>query len=159
MKDRLYPYLIFLPIDRKQKVLRAIFGSEAPVEILRFFLRKGTSEKIYQKDLIEHLKYSNKTIIERLKTLTKLDVLQENMDKTETGGRTVWAKSYTLTDLGNWFALLLVKEQSLSKEEEIKIVRKAFTSYVRWIKELSQKLGISEEELSKIFDAASVPQS
>ena len=151
--------MIFLPIDRKQKVLRAIFGSEAPVEILRFFLRKGISEKIYQKDLIEHLKYSNKTIIERAKTLTELGVLQENMDKTETYGRTVWVKSYALTDLGKWFALLLVKEQSLSREEEIKIVRDAFTSYVRWIKELSRKLGISEEELSKIFETAKEPQS
>ncbi len=154
MKDRLYPYLIFLPIDRKQKVLRAIFGSEAPVEILRFFLRKGISDRVYQKDLIENLEYSNKTVIERLKTLTELGVLQENMEKSETSGRTVWLKSYALTDLGKWFALLLVKEESLAKEEEINIVRNAFASYVKWIRELSKKLGISSKELSKIFEEA-----
>jgi len=151
MKDHLYPYLIFLPISRKEKVLRAIFGSKVPVDILKFSLQHGISEKIYQKDLINNLNYSNKTIIERLKTLTELGVLTEYMDKILSAGRTVWLKYYLLSNLGRWFALLLVEETNLSKDEKIEIVYNAFRSYIRWIKEISEKLEIKRKDFSKIF--------
>ncbi|MEM2111049.1 MAG: hypothetical protein QXX08_04120 [Candidatus Bathyarchaeia archaeon] len=154
MKERLYPYVIFLPKDRKQRVLSAIFGSEAPIDILRFALRQGISRKIHQKDLIETLRYSNKTIIERLKTLVELGILQEEMEKAESSGRTVWLKSYVLSDLGKWFALLLVEEESLTNDQKIEIVRNAFRSYAIWVRELSGKLGMSREDLSKIFEDA-----
>ncbi len=152
MKGRLYPYVIFLPKDRKQRVLQAIFGSVVPVNILKFSLRKGTSEKIYQKDLIGNLGYSNKTLIEHLKTLTELGILEEHMEKAESEGRTVWLKYYTLSDLGRWFALLIVEEESLPREEKIQIVRNAFRSYTKWIGELSEKLGMSREDFLKIFE-------
>ena len=152
MKERLYPYVIFLPKDSKQRVLTTIFGSEAAADILRFSLRRGISERIYQKDLIEKLGYSNKTVIKRLKTLTELGILEEHMEKSETGGRIVWLKSYSLSDLGKWFALLMVEEESLSRDEKAAIVRHAFRSYTRWIKELSEKLEISREDLLKIFE-------
>lgn len=151
MKDRLYPYLIFLPISRKEKVLRAIFGSKVPVDILKFSIQHGISEKIYQKDLINNLNYSNKTLIERLKTLTELGVLTEYMEKFVSAGRTVWLKYYLLSDLGRWFALLLVEEANLSKDEKIEIVYNAFRSYIRWIKEISEKLEIKRKDFSKIF--------
>jgi len=152
MKGRLYPYVIFLPSDSKQMVLRAVFGSMVPVDILKLALRQGVSERIYQKDLIVNLGYSNKTIIEHLKTMTELGILDEHMEKVESAGRTVWLKSYTLSDLGKWFALLLVKEESLKKEEKAEIVRNAFRSYTKWIKELFEKLGMSREDLSNIFE-------
>jgi len=152
MKERLYPYVIFLPKDSKQMVLRAIFGSMVPVNILKFSLRQGISEKIYQKDLIGSLGYSNKTIIEHLKTLTELGILDEHMEKVESAGRIVWLKSYILSDLGRWFALLLVEEESLPKEEKIEIVRNAFRSYTKWIRELSEKLGMSRGDFQKIFE-------
>jgi len=152
MGERLYPYVIFLPKDRKQLVLRAIFGSMVPVDILKFSVKQGTSQKIYQRDLIENLGYSNKTIIEYLKTLTELGALEERMEKTESAGRTVWLKSYTMSDLGRWFALLLVEEESLPSEEKMEIIRIAFRSYTKWIRELSKKLGMNREELSNIFE-------
>ncbi len=152
MDERLYPYVIFLPRDRKRRVLEAVFGSEVPVEILRFSMRKGVFEKVYQKELISTLSYSNKTIIDHLKALTQLKILDEDVEKSESSGRTVWVKYYTLTDLGRWFALLLVEEESLSDEEKRGIVRSAFRSYTRWVIELSKRLGMSMEELSRIFD-------
>jgi len=152
MKERLYPYVIFLPKERKQRVLEAIFGSRVPVDILKFSLRQGVLKKIYQKDLIGGLGYSNKTVIEHLKTLTELGILEEHIEKVKSGGRIVWLKFYVLTDLGKWFALLLVEEESLSREEKIEIVRNAFRSYMKWIKELSEKLSVRREELSKIFE-------
>jgi len=154
MKERLYPYVIFLPKARKQRVLRTIFGSMVPVDILKFSLRQGISEKIYQKDLIKNLDYSNKTIIEHLKMLREMGVLEEHMEMVESAGRTVWLKYYHLSDLGRWFALLIVEEESLSREEKIGIVENAFLSYTKWIKELSQKLGMDKEDLLKIFDEA-----
>jgi hypothetical protein len=61
--EPLYPYVIFLPKSRKKKVLRAVFGSKVPLDILMFSLKKGVTEKIYQRDFISNLSYSNKTII------------------------------------------------------------------------------------------------
>ena len=80
---KLHPYVVFLPTEEKDKILSAIFGSKAGVDVLRFSLKQGISKNIYQKDLVKKLNYSNKTIIENLKTLTKLGVLNEGMEKNE----------------------------------------------------------------------------
>ncbi|MEM1531187.1 MAG: hypothetical protein QXH19_03685 [Candidatus Bathyarchaeia archaeon] len=151
MAQRIYPYVIFLPKSSKYEVLRAVFGSSVPADILRFALNRGVFDKIYQKDLIENLGYSNKTVIEHLKVLTELGILGEHIEKAEFSGRTVWLKAYTLTELGRWFALLLVEEENLPREDKIKIAYNAFRSYVRWMRELADKLGIGKEELLKIF--------
>jgi hypothetical protein len=151
MSERLYPYVLFLPREKKEKVLKAIFESEVPVDILKYALKIGVTEKIFQKDLIATLGHSNKTIIYYLKSLTDLKITDEHMEKAESAGRTVWVKHYTLTDLGRWFALLLVEEESLTNEEKMEIVRNALRSYARWVRELSEKLGMSREEISSIF--------
>jgi hypothetical protein len=151
MSERLYPYVIFLPKGRKEKVFEALFESKVPAGILKYALRQGVSEKIFQKDLIGTLGYSNKTVIDHLKSLTVLKILDEHMEKAQASGRTVWVKYYTLTDLGRWFALLLVEEESMTVQEKIDIVSTAFRFYTRWVKELSGKLGMRKEELSRIF--------
>jgi hypothetical protein len=151
MSERLYPYVIFLPKGRKEKVFEALFESKVPAGILKYALRQGVSEKIFQKDLIGTLDYSNKTVIDHLKSLTVLKILDEHMEKAQASGRTVWVKYYTLTDLGRWFALLLVEEESMTVQEKIDIVSTAFRFYTRWVKELSGKLGMRKEELSRIF--------
>lgn len=151
MSEKLYPYVIFLPAKKKKNILRAIFRSKVPIDILEYFINRGISQKIYQKNLIDAFNYSNKTVIERLKDLTNLGILREGMEKTESAGRTVWVKHYVLTDLGKWFALLLAKEDALSREEKIEIIQSALRSYVKWLKELSEKLDIKKETLEKIF--------
>lgn len=151
MNEKLHPYVVFLPAKRKQSILRAIFGSRVPLDILQFSIARGISEKIYQRDLIENLDYSNKTLIEHLKTLTELGIVEENMERAESGGRTVWVKYYVLSDLGRWFALLLVREDALSPEEKVDIVRSVFRSYVRWVRRLSERLGVEREFLQEIF--------
>lgn len=152
MSTGIYPYVIFLPKSSKYDVLRAVFGSTVPVNILRFALRKGVSEKIYQKDLIENLGYSNKTLIEHLKALVDLGILYEHMEKREVHGRSVWLKAYTLTDVGRWFALLLIEEEDLPKENKVEIACNVFRSYVRWIKKLAEDLGIDKEYFFKILE-------
>jgi len=152
MNQKFHPYVVFLPSKQKHKTLRAIFGSQTAVDILKFSIRQGLSKKIYQKDLVEKLPYSNKTIIGHLKSLTKLGVLEEDMEKIKSEKRTVWLKSYQLTDIGKWFVLLLAEEKELTKEEKAQILRNVFKAYVQWVKNLSRKLHLNKEELKIIFN-------
>lgn len=151
MNTDLHPYVVFLPSEQKDKLLSAIFGSKAAVDIFRFSLNQGVSNKIYQKDLVRKLNYSNKTIIRNLKTLTKLGVLKEDMKKIEKKGRIVWVKTYQLSDVGKWFALLLAEEKDLSRKEKAEILQNIFTIYVKWVKDLSEKLHVNKKSLEKIF--------
>jgi hypothetical protein len=114
MIEKLHPYVVFLPVDKKDKILSAIFGSKAGVDLLRFSLKQGIAKSLYQKELVAKLNYSNKTVIENLKTLTALGVLSESMEKNEKDGRITWIKTYQLTNLGKWFALLLAEEKELT---------------------------------------------
>lgn len=151
MEVDLHPYVVFLPAEQKSKILSAIFGSKAAVDILKFSLNQGVSNKIYQKDLVRELAYSNKTIIENLKSLTKLGVLREDMEKIEKRGRIVWVKAYQLSDVGKWFALLLAEEKDLSRREKAEILKNVFKAYIKWVKDLSEKLHVNKKTLEKIF--------
>jgi len=151
LSDNLHPYVVFLPSEHKIKVLSAIFGSKAAVDILKFSLRQGISNKIYQRDLVKTLTYSNKTVIENLKSLTKLGILSEKMEKTERSGRITWVKAYQLSSAGKWFALLLAEEKELSDREKAEIFQSLFRAYLRWARDLSQKLKIDKNVLKRVF--------
>ena len=151
MNVKLHPYVVFLPSEEKDKILSAIFGSKAAVDLLRFSLKQGISKNIYQRDLFKKLNYSNKTIIENLKSLTKLGVLNEDMEKNEREGRIIWVKVYQLTDAGRWFALLLAEEKELSEKEKAEILQSLFRTYVKMVKGLSEELGINKRMLAEIF--------
>ena len=148
---KLHPYVVFLPVEQKDKILSAIFGSKAGVDVLRFSLKQGIAKNIYQKDLVKRLNYSNKTIIANLKTLTKLGVLTECMEKNEKEGRTIWVKTYQLTDLGKWFALLLAEESELTEHEKGEILQSLFRTYIKLVKDLAEELNIDKENLEAIF--------
>ena len=151
MSVKLHPYVVFLPAEQKDKILSAIFGSKAGVDVLRFSLKQGLTKNIYQKDLVNNLYYSNKTIIGNLKTLTKLGVLDERMEKKEKEGRTIWVKTYQLTDLGKWFALLLAEEKEITEEEKSEILQSLFRTYVKLVKDLAEELNIDKKNLEDIF--------
>lgn len=148
---QLRPYVVFLPTEKKDKILSAIFGSKAGVDILRFSVKQGISKNIFQKDLVEKLNYSNKTIIENLKALTLLGVLNESMEKNEREGRITWVKTYQLTVIGRWFALLLAEEKELSEKEKTEILQSLFRTYVKQVKGLAEELGINKKMLEEIF--------
>ena len=151
MSGQLHPYVVFLPTEKKDKILSAIFGSKAGVDILRFSLKQGIAKNIFQKDLVEKLNYSNKTIIENLKALTLLGVLNESMEKNEREGRITWVKTYKLTVLGKWFALLLAEEKELSEKEKAEILQSLFRTYVKQVKGLAEELCINKKMLEEIF--------
>jgi predicted ArsR family transcriptional regulator len=151
MIEKLHPYVVFLPVDKKDKILSAIFGSKAGVDLLRFSLKQGIAKSLYQKDLVAKLNYSNKTVIENLKTLTALGVLSESMEKNEKDGRITWIKTYQLTNLGKWFALLLAEEKELTETEKAEILQSLFRTYVKQTKKLAEEIGISKKSLEEIF--------
>lgn len=151
MSENLHPYVVFLPAEQKNKILRGIFGSKVAVDILKFSLAHGVSNRIYQKDLVRKLTYSNKTVIENLKSLTRLGVIIEDMEKAEVSGRTVWVKAYQLSDVGKWFALLMAKERDLSDSEKADILQSIFRRYIKWVRNLSEDLHLNKETLEKIF--------
>jgi DNA-binding PadR family transcriptional regulator len=151
MSKKLHPYVVFLPKEKKDKILSAIFGSKASVDVLRFSLKQGISKIIYQKDLIESLNYSNKTIIGNLKALTNLGVLTERMEKSEKKRRIIWLKTYQLTTLGRWFALLLAEDSQLTENEKVEILESLFRTYVKLVKDLADELNINKKMLEKIF--------
>ena len=157
MTEKLHPYVVFLPTEKKDRILSAIFGSKAGVDILRFSLKQGIAKNIYQKDLVKRLNYSNKTIIENLKALTKLGVLTESMEKNDKEGRIIWVKAYQLTDLGRWFALLLAEEKELSEKEKSEILQSLFRTYVKLVKDLAEELNINKKNLEEIFNEEMKP--
>lgn len=151
MSEKLRPYVVFLPVEKKDKILSAIFGSKAGVDILRFSLKQGIAKNIYQKDVVKKLNYSNKTIIENLKSLTSLGVLNESMEKNDKEGRIIWIKVYQLTNLGRWFALLLAEEQEITAEEKTEILQSLFRTYVKQVKHLAEEIGINKKMLEETF--------
>ena len=121
------------------------------MDVLRFSLKQGIAKNIYQKDLVRKLNYSNKTIIANLKAMTKLGVLTECMEKNEKEGRIIWVKTYQLTDLGRWFALLLAEEKEITEQEKSEILQSLFRTYVKLVKDLAEELNINKEKLKEIF--------
>ncbi|MCD6445747.1 hypothetical protein J7L49_03060 [Candidatus Bathyarchaeota archaeon] len=151
-KIKVYPYIIFLPSKQKTVVLQSIFGSKAVIDILKFAISQGFSRKIYQKNIVEKLPYSNKTLIEHLKSLTNFGIFEEHMEKVKVENRTVWKKSYTLSDFGRWIALLLIEEEKLSNEEKCEILKEAFRSYLKWVRLLAEKLDVDIKVFKRIFE-------
>jgi hypothetical protein len=60
-------------------------------------------------------------------------------------------KTYQLTDLGRWFALLLAEESELTEHEKAEILQSLFRTYVKLVKDLAEELNINKEKLENIF--------
>lgn len=73
------------------------------------------------------------------------------MEKIKKDGRIVWVKAYQLSDVGRWFALLLAEEKDLSEKEKAEILQSIFRTYIKWVKDLSEKLHVNKEKLEEIF--------
>jgi len=41
MTEKLHPYVVFLPTEKKDKILSDIFDSKAGIDLLRFFLNSA----------------------------------------------------------------------------------------------------------------------
>jgi len=145
--DEVFPYILFLPKDRGKLVslLNGVFGSEAKIEILKKVPACGDI-KIYQKNLIEELPYSNKTIIKNLKELCAFKILKENMEK-QKGEKDVWVKYYLLDEKMTWLVLLFKEPNELNNMDSI--IRQLTRLYYSSIVELGKRYGISEDDIKK----------
>ena len=125
-KQEEYLRLLQAFMSRCQQMDRGIFVVR-PNEMKRVM---KTYEQV-KEDLIRKLSYSNKTLIEHLKELTRLGILIEDMEKVKKSGRILWLKNYVLSDLGRWFALLIQKEEKISLTEKKEIICNTFRQYIR----------------------------
>jgi hypothetical protein len=73
------------------------------------------------------------------------------MEKTVKKNRITWVKTYQLTSLGRWFALLLAEEKQLTENEKVEILESLFRTYVKLVKDLADELDINKKVLEKIF--------
>jgi len=145
---RVWPYILPLPVDSSKllRFLRAVFGSETALEILRKLPADG---RVYQARLIEELNRSNKTVINALKNLVSLGVLEEGMEKARRGNRVVWVKYYTVTDLGRWLAFLISPPEQLDKDVVKRLIENLLKLYLDSILKVCKSYDIDPIELIK----------
>jgi predicted transcriptional regulator len=150
-KLEIWPYIIPLPsnLENQCRFLRSIFGSDTALDILKNVPLEG---RLYQKDLMSKLGYSNKTVIKHLKTLVSFGVLEEGMEKTRERGKTLWLKWYTSTSLGKWLVLLLTSPENVNTEVIEDKLEELFELYVTNAVKLYEKYGLNKMILRKIFD-------
>ena len=146
-----FPYILPLPKSREdqRRFYRSVFGSDTALEVLRM---ASLENKIYQKDLIRELKYSNKTILETLKKLVSLGVLQEGMEKVAEGGRSVWVKWYSPTNVGRWIVLLFLPPKRVDSKLVEDSIEELFGFYVKNAIQLCKTYGLGTELLRRVFE-------
>jgi len=150
----LWPYILPLPVERKEfnRVFQAVFGSKAALEVLK---RSSPNRRVYQKELISELGFSNKTVIEALKKLVSAGVLEQGMERRREKGKTVWEKWYIPTFQGKWLTLLLRAPESLPRSEAREIVTELFMMYMEHIIKLCEDYNIEprifESTMNKAF--------
>jgi hypothetical protein len=149
--DDLLPYVIFLPSDRdaQLQMLSTVFGSDVNLGILTAFCGES---RVYQKQLIETLPYSNKTLISHLKELVTLGVLTEGMEKREGEEKNVWLKYFEVEPSKRWLIFLIYDPQLLSPDTTRKLIREVAQYYFKKIMELARSHDISTEEIVQLFE-------
>jgi len=151
--EKFWPYILPLPKKTAQqyRVLLSAFGSKLSLEILK---RASPEKKVYQRDLIATLPYSNKTVINYLNKLVSTGILESGMQRIKAKNRTIWAKWYSPTPLGRWLALLLLPTDEFGLDESKRTLSEIFDIYSENVSELCLKLGLSPVVLaSKVYQA------
>ena len=148
-------WLYILPLPKKTaqqyRVLLSAFGSKLSLEILK---RTSPEKKVYQRDLITTLPYSNRTILDYLNKLVSTGILESGMERIKVKNRTIWAKWYSPTPLGRWFALLLLPTDDFGLNESKRTLSEIFDIYSENVSELCLKVGLSPVVLaSKVYQA------
>ena len=151
--EKFWPYILPLPKKTAQqyRVLLSAFGSKLSLEILK---RASPEKKVYQRDLIATLPYSNKTVIDYLNKLVSTGILESGMERVKVKNRTIWAKWYSPTPLGRWFALLLLPTDEFGLDESKRTLSEIFDIYSENVSELCLKVGLTPIVLaSKVYQA------
>ncbi len=148
---RLWSYILPLPVESVEqlKVLLSVFSSRITIELLKNIRLEG---KTYQKELLEKLPYSSKTIIQKLKQLVASEVLEEGLEQKKTKGKTVWIKWYTPTFIGKWIIMLLTPLEEIDPKQLSTISKELFKIYAGSLAELCLNFGMRLEDYHEILD-------
>lgn len=153
MKE-LWPYILPLPRRpaEQYKILMSVFSSKIAMELLKNI---SLERKSYQKDLIRKLsKHSNKSVINYLRRLVKVGVLEEGEEFLKVDKRNVRVKWYTATSLGRWLMLLLTPSERLSREDVVNVVIDLLKVYASSVAELCVSYGLNPEFFRSLFNEA-----
>ncbi|MHA2423732.1 MAG: carbohydrate kinase family protein [Candidatus Thorarchaeota archaeon] len=144
--ERLLPYLLFLPLDltEKQEFIRIILAPKVAAAVLSSFDKDG---RVLQRNLIEDLPYSNKSILSYLSSLKKVGLV--------TSGTTVYHGKrvvyHDLTKTG-WSLARVFFEGLPSDVHEL--TSYLLEDYLTHLVTLFQELGISSSTLFDVFTKA-----
>ncbi|MCK4491791.1 MAG: hypothetical protein KAU03_04150 [Candidatus Altiarchaeales archaeon] len=136
------PCIVFLPEDREKRIglLQLIFGSTTKIEILKSFcVESGVKKRVYQRDLIESLPYSNKTIISHVTELVTVGILGEGMEK-----RKNWRKYLEVEKNMEWLILLFHDSGNISDEKLKESIEEFASLYLEHLRLLIKKYGLDE---------------
>ncbi len=150
--DRYWPIVLPMPINVKERIelLHTLFSSRVVTEILSLF--KDLEASLYQREIVEKLSHhSNRTVIEALKKLVKLGILEEITSVERRGGRKVRVKLYRLTDLGKWYSLLMRGPESIDREVLRNVIAGLLSEIVRRVSMHSRTIGLELPDLVKLF--------
>jgi len=149
--EELWPWILPLPKETKEQyeILLSVFKSEVSLDIL---LKMDVNKKNYQKELVEKIPHSNKSIINALKKFVRAGILEQGTEKVKVDGKEVWVKYYTLTFLGKYLKLLLTPIGKFSPKDVKKIVEELFYFYAKSIAKLCFDFNISHEVFHNILN-------
>jgi hypothetical protein len=143
--EEVFPYILFLPTEKDKLIslLNGVFGSEKKIAILQKIPACGDT-KIYQKDLIETLPYSNKTVIKNLKELCDLNILHEDMEQ-QKGNGGAWVKYYLVDEKMTWLVLLFKEPSELDNIQQI--ILQLASLYYFSIVDMAKRYGLTEDDI------------
>ena len=150
LEKNVWPYVLPFPIDiRQRRLVWKILQSKVGIGILA---RLNVEKPTYQKELIERLPYSNKSIIEYLKLMVSTGILEYGMEKAKAKGKNVWIKWYKPTKFGKWLILFLKSPREISSETVKETVEELFQIYSANIVEFCLKYNLNIEYFHQVLD-------
>jgi len=150
LERNVWPYVLPFPVDvRQRRLIWKILQSKVGIGILA---RLNVEKPTYQKELIERLPYSNKSIIEYLKLMVSTGILEYGMEKAKAKGKNVWIKWYKPTKFGKWLILFLKSPREISSETVKETVEELFQIYSANIVEFCQKYDLNIEYFHQVLD-------
>jgi hypothetical protein len=149
-EERVWPYVLPFPIDAKQRrLIWSILQSRVGMSILTNLKLDG---RTYQRELIRQTSYSNKSIIQYLKKMASVGILEEGMESIVARNKHIWVKWYKPTQLGKWFILFLKNPDEIPSDLARKTIQELFELYSSSIVEVCEKYGLSLDFFHQILD-------
>ncbi|MHA2084664.1 MAG: PfkB family carbohydrate kinase [Candidatus Thorarchaeota archaeon] len=138
-----WPFLLFLPknFEERQEFIRTVLGSRLAHNVLSSF---ENQERVLQRDLVEQLPHSNKSILEYLRTLTEFGLLTSG-SSVHGGKRVVY---HELTKTG-WSLARFFSEGLPSDLSELTTY--LLEDYLMHLVSLSREEGINDSLIFDVF--------